>query len=86
MRSILIGFLIGILIPILGVTIHGEISQVVGDILLMPTYILSGLFNEPFWYLDSIQKSILFFSCGLFYAFVLGLIQVMPNLESKTYN
>lgn len=86
MKVLFIGFILGILIPVLGVTVHTQISQLVGDTLLMPMYIMSGIFDEPFWYLSFMQKAFLFIICGLFYALVLAIIQIMPNKKSKTYN
>ncbi|PLY07463.1 MAG: hypothetical protein C0625_04615 [Arcobacter sp.] len=79
MRILLYGFVIGLIMPIIGMLLFLQFSQAVGDTLLIPMYILAGIFEEPFWYLSLGQKAVLFALCGIFYSFFIGCLQVSPN-------
>lgn len=82
MKVLFYGFIAGIIVPIVGVLVFLNLSPVLGDVLLMPMYILSGIFSEPFWYLSLVEQVSLFVLCGVFYSFFIGLIGISPNLNN----
>lgn len=81
MRMLVYGFLLGIFVPVVGMIVYLQVSTFMGDILLMPMYLFSGIYDEPFWYLALGEKVTLFVMCGVFYSFFIGLIGVSPNLS-----
>ncbi|WP_128981052.1 hypothetical protein [Halarcobacter ebronensis] len=70
------GFMMGIIVPLIGIVLHSSISTMVGDVILLPIYMLSSIFDEPFWYLSTLKQSLLFLICGVAFAFFVWHIEV----------
>ncbi|XOB63560.1 hypothetical protein ACMC56_07035 [Campylobacterota bacterium DY0563] len=76
MKTLLCGFTVGIISPLIGVFLYSQLSTSVGDVLLLPVYMLSGIFDEPFWYLSFEKQILLFLICGLIYASFIGYLEI----------
>ena len=68
MAMLIYGFMMGIIAPLIGIVLYTNISTTVGDVLLIPIYMLSSIFEEPFWYLSTIKQLSLFVISGLGFA------------------
>lgn len=81
MKVLFYGFIVGLIVPTIGMLMFTHLPMV-ADVILMPAYVLSGIFDEPFWYLGLGEKAVIFALCGAFYSFVIGLIGSSPNLNN----
>ena len=74
MKSIIFGFIFGIILPIIGIIVGLQASSLLGNILLFPISVVMNAFDQPFGYLSGATRLGLFVFSGAFWALVFWLI------------
>ena len=73
MKSIITGFIIGLLLPVIAIFVGLQVSPALANILLFPTSLVSQLFDQPFGDLPNMARIGLWLFSGVFWACVFWL-------------